>query len=297
MPLALVVALSAAALYGVSDFLGALGAGRLRVIPATTICYAFAAVALAVAVLVLRSNWSSATLESGIAAGLCAIVGFLTFFAAMAAGPMSLVSPIVAVLESVVPLSAAVALGERLGAITWVAIGFAVVSGVLITLNRGQAPVRISARTATLSVVAGLALGGSVVALHSSPRNSGIVPAFIEVLTGLAVLGILGAAAAASGPVRALLSRLDEAEAGSPVRATGAAWILSGASGVILGAANAFLVIGLRLGSLAVVAVLVNLYPLATILLARIVSRERLARIQLVGVGFALVASVLFAAS
>ena len=51
--------------------------------------------------------------------------------------------------------------------------------------------------------------------------------------------------------------------------------------------------LGLHAGSLAVVAVLMGLYPLATVLLARVVLGERLAQVQVVGVVAALAACVL----
>jgi drug/metabolite transporter (DMT)-like permease len=50
--------------------------------------------------------------------------------------------------------------------------------------------------------------------------------------------------------------------------------------------------VALQSGNLAVVSVLIALYPLATIVLARIVMRERVSRLQLGGVALALVASV-----
>ena len=47
----------------------------------------------------------------------------------------------------------------------------------------------------------------------------------------------------------------------------------------------------LQTGSLAIVSVLVGLYPLATLLLARIVGGERMTRLQLTGAGLAIAAS------
>src|SRR5262249_48414275 len=67
------------------------------------------------------------------------------------------------------------------------------------------------------------------------------------------------------------------------------------ASGLLFGVGNALLVIGLRLGSLAVVSVLVNLYPAFAVATAWLLSRQRLARAPLVGGVLAVAASPLLA--
>ena len=53
------------------------------------------------------------------------------------------------------------------------------------------------------------------------------------------------------------------------------------------------MLIGLRLGDLTVVSVLTALYPAGTILLAAVVLRERIARLQWVGLVLALAASAM----
>ncbi|HWT32487.1 MAG TPA: EamA family transporter, partial [Microbacterium sp.] len=65
------------------------------------------------------------------------------------------------------------------------------------------------------------------------------------------------------------------------------------ASGTVTAAANAAIMTALHTGDLAVVAVLNNLYPVSTIVLAWLVLRERLSPLQLTGVALAVVASVL----
>ena len=74
-------------------------------------------------------------------------------------------------------------------------------------------------------------------------------------------------------------------------------WVASAVGGVLLGAGNVLLVLALHGGNLAVVAVLVSLYPLATVILARLVLKERMSLVQFFGVALAIVAAVLLGTS
>ena len=67
--------------------------------------------------------------------------------------------------------------------------------------------------------------------------------------------------------------------------------------GVLDTAANVLFLLATRTGSLSVSGVLVSLYPVVVVLLARVVLRERLTGLQLTGVGLALTASALLAAA
>jgi drug/metabolite transporter (DMT)-like permease len=65
------------------------------------------------------------------------------------------------------------------------------------------------------------------------------------------------------------------------------------AAGLLDAAANILFTLASRSGSLTVAGVLTALYPLGTILLARVVLKERITRIQSIGIFMALAASVL----
>lgn len=115
----------------------------------------------------------------------------------------------------------------------------------------------------------------------------------------------LGAADAATDG-GSTAARPDAAAAGRPGatwRASAAAlrggWrggvVLALACGVLDAGANVVALVGLRLGDLEVVSVLTALYPAGTILLAALVLRERIARLQWVGLVLALAASGMLA--
>jgi drug/metabolite transporter (DMT)-like permease len=288
MGLAVIFALVSALSYGVSDFLGGTAATRLRVIPTTVLSYGAATVTLATLVLATGGVWSQPTVFWGAIAGVGAVVGFVTFYAAMAVGPMSLVSPLIAVLGSAVPVVASVFLGEVLSWVAWIGVALALVSAVLISSQPREGGRRLSARAAILSTVAGLCLGSSVIALDRVPADSGSIAGLVEIVVGLVLLAVVIAFSRAVSPIRLFLRDVGGTEVveGSRSRSVAAALV----AGVLLGAANASVIAALQAGSLAVVSVLVGLYPLATLLLARLVGGERMTRLQLTGAGLAIAA-------
>jgi drug/metabolite transporter (DMT)-like permease len=74
-------------------------------------------------------------------------------------------------------------------------------------------------------------------------------------------------------------------------------WAMAAVGGVLLGVGNILLVVSLHAGNLAIVAVLVGLYPLATVVLARLVLKERLSLVQGAGVALAVAAAVMLGLS
>ena len=70
MPLIVVLALGAALLYGVADFMSGVAARRIPVLVATTINYAFASVVLTIVVAAVGGAWSTPAIVSGVVAGL-----------------------------------------------------------------------------------------------------------------------------------------------------------------------------------------------------------------------------------
>ena len=342
MLLIVVLALGAALLYGVADFMSGVAARRIPVLGATTINYAVASVVLTIVVAAVGGAWSAPAIVSGVVAGLLAAVGFLTFTAALAAGPISLMTPLIALLSSAVPVVVALVLGERLEPIAWIAIVVAIVGSVLIGVERRVSARELKPRTLVFGVISGVGFGFATVALDAAPADAGMVPVFLDTtvgfvlllaLVGLArtlpvmqrVVGVLDAhptelaprpteaaphlaepaphpteaaphlaepvphLAATPAPGAARLA-LDRIRAADPRRR---ARVLAGAAGLFIGGANVLLMIALHAGSVAVVAVLVNLYPVATVLLAWIVLRERINAVQGTGVVLAVAASVM----
>lgn len=308
------LALGAALAYGVADFLGGVAARRATVFLSTTINTTVAAVALAILVAATGGVWSPSAVTGGLIAGALALVAFLAFFAALAAGPISLVTPLIALLSSAVPVAAALVLGEALAPVAWIAVGLAVVGSVLIGMEHRVSVSGLSARTVVFTLTAGLGFGFATVALDRVPADAGMIPVLLD--SGVGALVLLAAAAVApfSRGLRRALALLDAPDADpamAPVGVTNPApgpapapvgrlggirsraVALATGAGLLTGLANALLMLGLHAGSVAVVAVLTNLYPLATMVLAWIVLHERLSKVQLLGALLALAASAL----
>lgn len=288
-----VLALSAALSYGISDFFGAVGARRLRVLVGTSVTYVFALVALLGFLVIVPGQFSAAAAVSGALAGVAAIIGFLFFYAALSAGPMSLAAPLIAVVGSLVPVAIAVALGERLSLPAWVAVALAFLGAGLISVTRRGAPAGIPRKTVVFALLAGALLGLSIVALDLAPDDSGVSAAFVEIAVGVVLLGVLLLAHRLSSSARRALAILDAEHGHTDLVSVPRARLASAGAGILLGVSNGLLVLALHSGSLAVVSVLIGLYPIGTIVLARLVHHERLAPVQLAGVVVALAASVI----
>jgi drug/metabolite transporter (DMT)-like permease len=305
-----VLALLASLLYGASDFLGALTARRLTVIKASTAIYLAATAVGALALTLLPWVYSDQALWAGTIAGLFAIVGMVTFYAALAIGPMSLLAPLIALIQTAVPVIVAAVTGQSLHLVAWIAVVLALVATTLISIpagaeTSGTAIERISARGGMLALVSGITLGFSVVSLDTAPEDSGVFPAFLDIAVGFVVLlpllavrrfrtgdGWLKGEAGTVPP-----SLIPDAPAPDAEPAGARTWAASAVAGALLGIGNILLVIALHNGNLAVVAVLVSLYPLATVILAQLVLKERMSLVQFFGVALAITAAILLGTS
>ncbi|MBB5632295.1 drug/metabolite transporter (DMT)-like permease [Cryobacterium mesophilum] len=305
MTAVVILALLASLLYGASDFLGALTARRLTVITASTAIYLTAAVVAALALVLFPWVYSDEALWAGSIAGLFAIVGMVTFYAALAIGPMSLLAPLIALIQTAVPVIVAAVTGQSLHLVAWIAVVLALVATTLISIPAGvQTPgsriERITPRGGMLALVSGVTLGLSVVSLDTAPIESGVFPAFLDIAVGFVVLLPLLAVRrlrTGDGWLKGEADAAPQAELSDAGPAGARIWITSAVAGALLGIGNILLVIALHSGNLAVVAVLMGLYPVGTVILARLVLKERMSLVQFFGVALAITAAILLGTS
>jgi len=292
-----VLALGAAVVYGASDFLGAFAARRIDLVTATLFNYAVAAVLIVIAVLIVGGAWSTGAFWSGVTCGALAVFGLLAFYGVLAIGPMSLLSPLIALIQSIVPVAIAAATGQGLSVVGWIAIGIGVVALVLLAPAPQRGRQHISLRAGLLAVASGLLLGASLIVLDFAPKDSGVIPAMWEIVTGTVILAIVWLVLRAIGTQRPGLSFLKPSADAVRTLSARRAWLAAAASGVLVAFADTFIVLALHLGNLAVVSVLTSLYPVLTVILAATVLKERMTKLQFVAVGLVIAASLLFSAS
>ncbi|MBW9111331.1 EamA family transporter [Microbacterium ureisolvens] len=311
------IALVGAIVYGSADFLGGLAARRLRSIVVTAVAALSGLAALLIAQPPFGGVWSASDVAWGVLAGVFSVVAIALLYACLAIGPMSILSPLTAVVSAVGPMLWGLLVnGDALAPIGYAGLGVALVAVVLVGFIPGEKIVRPSARGLTMAVGAGLAIGAFLVVLDRTSDDSGLVPLVTSRATsGVVTCAIVGALALAAGR-RGERARSVFAIAGPPLGATPSghadlehattgvgrviattreAWWLAIACGLADAAANALALFALRTGDLAVVSALTALYPAGTILLAAIVLRERVAAVQWVGLGLALIAGGMLA--
>jgi drug/metabolite transporter (DMT)-like permease len=277
--------LISAVIYGASDFFGGLAARRMSALLASALGCAVAVLVSAVAVAIERPVWAPLDVILGVVAGVLGAIGTWSFYAGLAIGPMSIVSPGVAMIYAVVPaVVGVVVLGEVFSPLGYGALVAVVVAALLLAVPRQRDGGRLTSRAIVFGTIAGLGYAGYIVLMDRTSAASGLMPLFVELATGLVIyVVVLAINRARRGPAE-LAGARDLPVVGQALLA-----------GFLLALANILLVVGLHLGDLAIMGVLNALYPLGTVLLALLVLRERLGRLQVAGIALALAASVVLA--
>jgi drug/metabolite transporter (DMT)-like permease len=288
-----ILGLLTAITYGSADFFAAIASRKVRVVVVTAVASLSGLIVLLMLLPILGGTFSQPAIFWGLMGGFSSVVALLALYASLALGPISIISPLGALVSAIVPAAIGVALlGESFSALGWAAIALALVAVVLVgfvppSSNSGKEVLMPKPRAIVLAIIAGAGIGVAVTSLARSPADSGIAPIIVmrttaALLLGLTVLfGVLrGKKAAADGNPQPLNTKV---------------WLTVAGAGVLDAGANIFFTLASRSGTLTVVGVLTALYPLGTILLARLVLKEHVANTQKVGIAISLTASLLLA--
>ncbi len=290
---ALVLSLIAALGYGVSDFVGGLAARRVAVLKVVVASYPVGMIGMALIAPFVGGTLTTAGLVYGMLSGLVGGCAILWYYAALAAGPMSVVSPLTAVLVAGIPLGVGLATGDRLSPVALVGAGVAVVAVLLVSRQKDAGDVstgasgdtgdtgdtrdtaRFTPKVAWLTIGSGAAFAVFFVLLDHVGANTGMWPLLISRTT--ATVLVLVAAA---------FTRQLRPPTGVPLKLA----LIAGLLDVV---ANVAFLYALRAGLLSIVSVLTSLYPASTVLLARLVLGERTGWTQRVGLVLAAAAIVM----
>lgn len=276
---AIVFALGSALMYGVSDYYG--GRHSRTYAPITIALAAELSIAVIFGLsvpLVESTSITSQAMIAGAIAGLCGSAGVLGLYAALARGNMTIVAPVTGVVAAAFPVVVGVLLGERPGPAAAIGIVAAIAAVGLIGGMLGMRGQPIDGNTIVLSIVVGALFGGLFIAYAQAGDDAGLWPILGARFGAVPLLVITYGVARRAGTVGSL--GLDVIGHGIVI-------------GVLIGVANAAYLFAAQRGLLSVVAVVVALYPAATIALAMALDGERAVKAQVVGMVIAVAAVVL----
>ena len=257
--------------WGVGDFLGGEGAKRA---PASSIVLWAGVISfpvVAVVALLVGGQLQASDIAIGAAAGGGGAIGLVFLYAGLARGQAAAVAPASGAFTAIFPVVVAVSIGERPSALAWLGVAVAIPAIILCSwvIETGDVPYG----GLLYGVVAGLGFGTYTIMINMTSDGSELLPliparaATMLVVILIALAGVWKITSFSRVPT----------------------WIVAG-SGLFDVGANAALLVGLRVGSLALVSVASSLFPAVTVVLARIFNQERLHARQVLGLIMTLVA-------
>jgi drug/metabolite transporter (DMT)-like permease len=277
--MAILLALASAAAYSIADFAGGVATRRAHVLRVVAISAPISLLVELALLPLLGGRWSTAAIVWGAVSGVGSAAAFVLLYQSLAIGPMSVVSPVTAVVSAFLPVLVGVLQGERLGVTALVGAGLATAAIFLVSTTSEPGVALVSRGALLLALGAGAAIALQLIALHQSPTGSGVTPLLAgRVVSGGVVLAAFLTFRRAIDPTRPRVA-------------------LAALAGGVDALANLFFLFASHRGSLAIVALITALYPAGTVALARLLLDERLGRAQWIGLASAAVAVALLTVS
>jgi drug/metabolite transporter (DMT)-like permease len=272
--------LASALVYGVADIAGGIATRRTHVVTILVGAYAFSLPIVLIAAILgggALPGPSALAWSSVGGAAEAAAAGML--YLALASGTMGVASPLAAVVGASIPVAVGVASGESVAPAQ--AFGMLLAFGAIALVAAPQRSAdAANRRAAPLALTSGLMFAISFIAFsHAGAGSDPLWVAATARITGLAIVvlvaGVMSKPLVTPPGLRRLVAIV----------------------GLLDATALVFLLIAYGGGRLGLTTVLISLYPAVTVVLAALFLRERMARAELIGVGFALVAVALLAIS
>ncbi|MGH3007961.1 MAG: EamA family transporter [Gaiellaceae bacterium] len=273
------LALAASLSWGLADFGGGMGTRRVQIVWVLVVSQLAGLLLVGTMALATQPHVPSGReLAWGAFAGVTGAIGLGAFYRALAIGTMGIVGPVSAT-GAIVPVAYGLARGEHPSILQ--GVGIIVAIGGVVAAATEPLPEGTGRKLATgagLSLLAALGFGSSLLGLNRVSQ-AGVIWGTLTLR--LTVIPIVLIAALLVRPSTARLRPLLPILVATGLFDTGAN-LLYGASA--------------RHGLISVVSVLGSLYPIVLVVLGRFVLKERIAPVQLAGVGVALAGVALISA-
>ena len=259
-----ILALLSSLVWGLSDFLGGTLSKKRKAVAVIGGSQSFGLLFVSLLAIGFQAwTWNQTVWINGAIAGAMGLLGLVCFYTALATGQMGIVAPISS-LSAVVPVTIGLVQGERPSAMQLTGIVVALIGVILASgpeLNG-----KVDPRPVFLALFAALTFGFCVYFMAQGARINPTmtvtamraVQVFLVIILFLAIRN-LGGLVKRDIP---MLATIGASDAGANVLYTFAA----------------------SLGLLSVVSVLGSLYPIVTVLLAWWILKERLMRVQYIGI-------------
>lgn len=269
----IVFGLLSAAAWGAGDFCGGLATKRSNVYGVLIGSQAAGCVALVIMALAFSERMPAFDqMVWGGAAGLAGAFGLIALYTALAAGRMSAAAPASAVIAALIPASFGILVQGVPNLLKLFGFGLALIGVWFVSSAKGSV---IDLRQLQLPILAGLGFGVFLIIINRVSDVSILWPLVAARLAALIAL---------------LLVTIITQRPRLPDRTQLRLIVLAGLMDAL---GNSFFALAGRVGRLDVAAVLASLYPASTVALARLILKERITRMQSIGIAATLIAIVL----
>lgn len=221
--------LSGAVVFGSADFLGGLAARRISARLVAAVTSTSGLVALLLVLPFVAGDWSTSAVFWGALSGVSGAIALTLLYACLAIGPMSILSPLTALVSAIVPMTAGLLGGDRFLPIGYWALGLALIAVVLVGFVPERGAVRPRPLGIIMAIGSGSMIGVFIILINQTPADSGLVPL---VMNRFVSGGIMFAAVG----IIALRKRHSRR---SPLREPGPAPALAGPAPALAGPATA----------------------------------------------------------
>jgi drug/metabolite transporter (DMT)-like permease len=271
--LGILFALTSAAVWGAGDFTGGYASRRSSPYHVLLIS-GLSGLALLIGGAVLWGEGfpSAAGVLWAMLGGITGAVGIVTLYRALSQESAAGIAPTTAVIAAALPVLFRIFTAGLPAPLRMLGFGLALIGIWLVSGNGAQGG--ISQRGLLLACLAGVSFGGYFIAIGQVDPGFIFTPLIISRSMNLA-----------TGVILIRLNRLPWPSLISDRTAL--------LAGILDAGGNLFYILAKQFTSLEIAAVLASLYPASTVVLARIVLKERISRLQWLGVSVCLIAIIL----